>query len=361
MTSNHLHSYADLHHMQSRLFLCAAVVAVGSVLGWLTASGRHNDLLAHDSKAQSAGDGTKTFDRTVLPIASPAFTGQIGKTYKDSKEAWPVLPSAPKGAPNVVVIMLDDVGYGQTSTFGGPVPTPPLADTLKHLDEIGGANTEPQYPVGWAWCGNTPFQWVKQVASHLGGARNPMVVSWPARIKDKGGSRDQFVHLIDVVPTIPSGLPAPKSVDGVEQKPMDGCRSSRRSTRRTHNPSASVNTSKCYSNRAIYDDGWMARAQHTFPWRQDFAPGNWEKDKWELYNLKEDYSEANDLAAKMPDKLAQMKSSSTARPKSTASTRSTIAGQAGSSRRNRRHRTRPASPSRSSSGRRGWQRPPHQT
>ena len=151
---------------------------------------------------------------------------------------------------------------------------------------------------------------MKQVASHLGGTRNPMVVSWPARIKDKGGIRTQFTHLIDVVPTIleASHLPAPKSVDGVAQKPMDGvsflCHlRQRQGQARAH----TRQYFEVFSNRAIYDNGWMASAQHTFPWRQDYAPGNWDKDKWELYNLDEDFSEANDLAAKIPKKLAEMK------------------------------------------------------
>ena len=92
------------------------------------------------------------------------------------------------------------------------------------LTRSASAHTEPHYPLGWAWAGNAPFQWVKQVASHFGGTRNPMVVSWPAKITDHGGIRSQFTHLIDIVPTIleVAGIPAPTSVDGVEQKPMDG-------------------------------------------------------------------------------------------------------------------------------------------
>ena len=136
-------------------------------------------------------------------------------------------------ADNTMIIYI--VGDNGASSEGGPdgtlnevkalngFPTP-LEDNLKHLDDIGGPDGEPHYPVGWAWSGNAPFQWVKQVASHFGGTRNPMVVTWPARIKDKGGIRTQFTHLIDVVPTIleAAHLPAPKTVDGVEQKPMDG-------------------------------------------------------------------------------------------------------------------------------------------
>lgn len=221
-------------------------------------------------------------------------------------------------ADNTMIIYI--VGDNGASSEGGPdgtlneikalngFPTP-LEDNLKHLDAIGGPEGEPHYPVGWAWSGNAPFQWVKQVASHLGGTRNPMIVTWPARIKDKGGIRTQFTHLIDVVPTIleASNLPTPKTVDGVEQKPLDGVSFLSTFESADAKPVRDRQYFEVFSNRAIYDKGWIACAQHTFPWRQDYAPGNWDKDKWELYNLDEDYSEANDLAAKMPEKLAEMK------------------------------------------------------
>ncbi len=177
------------------------------------------------------------------------------------------------------------------------------------LEDIGGPDTEPHYPLEWAWAGNSPFQWVKQVASHLGGTRNPMVVAWPAQIPEGGTTRSQFTHLIDILPTIldASGIPAPAGVDGVDQKPMDGA--SFLST--FGDPAAPSPRSRQYfevfSNRSIYDNGWKANAQHTLPWRQDVAPGNWDKDTRELYNLAEDYSEARDLAAEMPEKLEEMK------------------------------------------------------
>jgi len=184
-----------------------------------------------------------------------------------------------------------------------------LEDTLKELDKIGEPDTEPHYPVGWAWAGNAPFQWVKQVASHFGGSRNPMVVSWPKRIKDNGGIRSQFTHLIDIAPTIldVAGIPAPKSVDGIAQKPMDGVSIASTFASARAKPVRERQYFEIISNRAIYDKGWIAAAQHTLPWRQDLANGNWQNDKWELYNIDEDFSEANDLAAKNPKKLAAMK------------------------------------------------------
>jgi len=185
-----------------------------------------------------------------------------------------------------------------------------LEDNLKVIDEIGSADTEPHYPLGWAWAGNAPFQWVKQVASHLGGSRNPMVVSWPAKIADGGGGvRSQFCHLIDILPTVldVAGIPAPSTVNGIEQKPMDGVSIAPTFASSDARPVREQQYFEVFSNRAIYDQGWIACAQHTFPWRQDFAPGNWEKDRWELYHLDEDFSENNDLAAQHPERLEALK------------------------------------------------------
>jgi arylsulfatase A-like enzyme len=184
-----------------------------------------------------------------------------------------------------------------------------LQENLKRIDDIGNPDTEPHYPLGWAWAGNAPFQWVKQVASHLGGTRNPMVVSWPKKIKDKGGMRSQFTHLIDIVPTILdiAGIPAPEEVNGTKQKPMDGVSIASTFESEKAKPVRKRQYFEVFSNRAIYDKGWIACAQHTFPWRQDYAPGNWDKDKWELYNLDDDYSENNDLAKEHPEKLKELK------------------------------------------------------
>jgi arylsulfatase len=183
-----------------------------------------------------------------------------------------------------------------------------LEDIMANLDKLGGPESEPHYPVGWAWAGNTPFQWVKQVASHLGGTRNPMVITWPARIEHDGAPRDAFLHLVDVVPTIleAAGLPMPTSVNGVMQKPLEG-QSFLPSFTDPSYKGRSEQYFEVFSNRSIYSDGWKANAQHTFPWRQDFAPGNWENDEWELYNLDADFSEANNLAAENPEKLEELK------------------------------------------------------
>jgi arylsulfatase len=179
---------------------------------------------------------------------------------------------------------------------------------LAHLDEIGGPKSYNHFPVGWAWAMNTPFQWGKQVASHFGGTRNPLVISWAGRIKATGGIRTQFHDVIDVAPTIleAAGIPEPVEVNGVWQKPIEGVSmvysfddegaKSRRLTQYF----------EMLGNRALYHDGWIASSRHgRLPWVTagsfDFAD-----DVWELYNLDEDFSQANDLAAKNPEKLREL-------------------------------------------------------
>ena len=245
------------------------------------------------------------------------FAGYLAYTDHEIGRLIDAIHQLPDADNTLIIYVVGDNG---ASAEGGPDGTlnevkalngfsTPMEENLKHIDEIGGPNGEPHYPVGWAWSGNAPFQWVKQVASHFGGTRNPMVVSWPAQIKDVGGIRTQFLHLIDVVPTIleAAHLPAPKTVDGVVQKPMDGVSFLSTFYDANAKPVRDRQYFEVFSNRAIYDNGWIAAAQHTFPWRQDYAPGNWDNDTWELYNIDDDFSEANDLAASNPEKLAEMK------------------------------------------------------
>lgn len=136
-----------------------------------------------------------------------------------------------------------------------------------------------------------------------------MVVSWPARITDTGGVRSQFTHLIDILPTVLdiAGIPAPVAVDGIDQKPLDGVSIASTFDSADARPVRQRQYFEIIGNRAIYDQGWIACAQHTLPWRQDLAPGNWDNDRWELYHLDEDYSEGTDLAGTHPGKLTELK------------------------------------------------------
>jgi arylsulfatase len=180
-----------------------------------------------------------------------------------------------------------------------------LQSTIKRIDQIGEPTSEPHVPVGWAWAMNTPFQWTKQVASHFGGTRNPLIVHWPKGIKAKGEVRAQFHHVIDVVPTIleAANLPEPKSVNGIPQKPIEGASmlySFDDASAQSHRPTQYF---EMLTNRAIYQDGWVAASRFGVPWETEGRTGDFSKTPWELYNIDEDFSQAIDLASKNPDKL----------------------------------------------------------
>jgi arylsulfatase A-like enzyme len=179
---------------------------------------------------------------------------------------------------------------------------------LAHLDEIGGPKSYNHFPVGWAWAMDTPFQWGKQIASHFGGTRNPLVISWPDRIKDKGGIRTQFHHAIDIAPTIleAAGVEQPAEVNGVTQKPIEGVSM----VYSFDNPRAAeqhrVQYFEMFGNRAVYSNGWVACTRHgRLPW-ENAGTYDFDKDKWELYRIDGDFSEANDLAAQEPQRLRDM-------------------------------------------------------
>jgi len=176
------------------------------------------------------------------------------------------------------------------------------------IDAWGDPTTYPHFAIGWAWAGNTPFQWTKQVASHFGGTRNGMVLHWPKGIKAKGGLRSQFHHVIDVAPTVleAAKLPQPKMVNGVRQRPMDGVSmlysagAPKAAGRRT------TQYFEMFGNRAIYHEGWVACTRHSIPWLMSANLPALTEDVWELYNVDEDFSEANNLAAREPAKLKEL-------------------------------------------------------
>jgi arylsulfatase len=184
-----------------------------------------------------------------------------------------------------------------------------LADNLKHIDQIGGPKHFNHFPAGWAWAMNTPFQWTKQIASHLGGVRNPLAMSWPARIKDKGGVRSQFHHVIDIAPTIYEavGVAFPDVLNGVAQKPLDGVSMLYSFDNAKAPDRRRSQYFEMFINRGIYHDGWWAASRTGIPWDSNpKAEINPDTATWELYNLDEDFSQANDLAAKNPAKLRQL-------------------------------------------------------
>ena len=198
--------------------------------------------------------------------------------------------------------------FNELATVIGRPDDPALV--LEHLDEIGGPKAYNHFPVGWGWAMNTPFQWGKQVASHLGGTRNPLVIAWPDRIKDKGAVRSQFHHIIDVAPTIlaAAGIPEPTEVNGVKQKPIEGVSMVYSFDQPTAEGTRRVQYFEILGNRGIYKDGWMASARHgRLPWIMVAGPGGtFDEDAWELYDLERDFSQHDDVAAKQPGKLKEL-------------------------------------------------------
>lgn len=183
-----------------------------------------------------------------------------------------------------------------------------LESTINRLDEIGGPSSEPHVPVGWAWAMDAPFQWTKQVASHFGGTRNPMVVHWPNGIQAKGEIRTQFHHVIDVVPTIleAAHVAAPKEVNGIAQKPIEGVSMAYSFEDAAAADRHTTQYFEMFTNRAIYDNGWTAVSRFGLPWDTNSRTGDFEESPWELYNIEEDFSQAHNLAAENPAKLKQL-------------------------------------------------------
>ncbi len=181
-------------------------------------------------------------------------------------------------------------------------------DNLKHLDELGGPKWFNHFPSAWAHAMNTPFQWTKQVASHFGGTRNPLIVSWPAKMKDKGGVRNQFLHTIDIVPTLYEaiGITPPEVLNGAKQKPIDGASFLRSLTVKNAPETRRTQYFELGANRGIYHDGWVAASRISAPWLPTAADASPLTAKWELYQVDNDFSQADDLAAKHPDKVKEL-------------------------------------------------------
>ena len=202
--------------------------------------------------------------------------------------------------------------FNQLTAYNGILTLPEVVQML-HYEDWGSHNTYPHMSVAWSWAFDTPFKWTKQVASHFGGTRQGLAISWPGHINDAGGIRAQFHHIIDVVPTIleAAGIKAPATVDGIPQRPIEGVSMGYTFDKANANAPSKRDTQyfEMVGNRAIYHDGWIAATTPpAAPWLlatgklPDLETGY----KWELYDIEKDYSEVDDLAAKMPDKLKEM-------------------------------------------------------
>src|ERR1700680_2740709 len=261
-----------------------------------------------------SADGERLFARQAeVDAAYVAYTdNEIGRVIQAVQDLGKL--------DNTLIIYIE--GDNGTSAEGSTLGTPfdlaaiqginiPVAEQLKFYDVWGSPATAPHMSVAWSWAFDTPFKWTKQVASHFGGTRQGMAIAWPARIKDAGGICTQFHHIIDIAPPIleATGIKAPQTVNGIKQSPIEGV--SMAYTFDKANATAPSTRKIQYfemgANRGIYDEGWYANTTPPHgPWILNAPLPPINDYKWELYNLTADYSQANDLAAKMPDRLKQM-------------------------------------------------------
>jgi arylsulfatase len=263
-----------------------------------------------------SADEKKLFTRQAEVFAAyVAYTDhEIGRVIQEVQDEGKL--------DNTLIIYIE--GDNGTSSEGSLLGTPfdlaalqaievPVEVQLKFYDVWGSDKTQPHMAAAWAWAFDTPFKWMKQVASHFGGTRQGMAIAWPARIKDAGGIRSQFHHVVDIVPTIleATGIPAPVMINGVAQKPIEGVSMVYTFDKVNARAPSKRETQyfEMFGNRAIYHDGWIASTTPPAPpWLMGTAkmPDVVNGYKWELYNIAEDYSQDNDLAAKMPDKLCEL-------------------------------------------------------
>jgi len=223
---------------------------------------------------------------------------------------------------NTLIIYVS--GDNGPSAEGSPVGTPnemtffngvevPLEDQLKFYDVWGSQFTYPHYAVGWAWAMSTPYKWTKQIPSYFGGIRNGMAIAWPGHITDAGGIRNQFHHVIDIVPTLleVTRIRAPETVDGITQKPIEGVSMAYTLDKANATAPSRHKTQylEMFGNRALYHDGWIASTvPYREPWNGTAPPP---KDivngvKWELFDLTKDWTQSSDVSAKYPDKLKEL-------------------------------------------------------
>jgi arylsulfatase A-like enzyme len=199
--------------------------------------------------------------------------------------------------------------FNEMANFNGMAALETPEFLMSKLDEFGGEGSYGHFAVGWAWAMDAPYQWTKQVASHWGGTRNGTIVHWPNGIKERGGLRSQFSHVIDLAPTVleAAGIPEPTMVNGVQQSPYEGT-----SMLYTFNDAKAPERHETqyfemFCNRGIYHKGWSAVTKHRTPWEMGGAKMQaFDDDVWELYDGSTDWTQANDLAKKMPEKLHEL-------------------------------------------------------
>ncbi len=256
--------------------------------------------------------------RPVATRLMEVFAGFLAHTDAQVGRVLDAIDELGLGDDTLVIYLTGDNGASAEGTVHGAWSAPSFQNgvhedpewLLAHIDDFGTDRCENHFNVGWAWALDAPFQWMKQVASHFGGTRNGMAISWPRGIADAGGLRSQFHHVIDLAPTIYEavGITPPSRVNGIEQMPLHGTPMGYT----FHDPAApSTRTAQYFEvlgNRAMYSDGWMASCFHgRLPWiRLQGLEFDGPQERWELYDIRNDFSQAVDLADQHPEVLAHL-------------------------------------------------------
>jgi arylsulfatase A-like enzyme len=273
-------------------------------------------------------DSLSSDERRLYARQMEIYAGLLSQTDYELGRLLEFVGGGASGSNTLIIYIVGDNGAEGALGINGSDDVPStvlrrekrdVADQLNIIDELGGSNHINIYSAGWAWAGNTPFQWMKHVASHFGGTRSPMILSWPARVKGLGGVRSQFSHVNDIAPTLyeAAGIRSPAAVDGVDQLPLDGVGvlyTIQDSTARSRHTTQYFEQQ---GSRAMYKDGWIASCRYGIPWIR-IETGEFmstgrrateeelRKCKWELYNTDTDFSQAHDLADEYPALLREL-------------------------------------------------------
>ncbi|MEM1428990.1 MAG: arylsulfatase [Pseudomonadota bacterium] len=272
------------------------------------------DLTPRPAEIQ-AWDSLDAEAQRVFARHQEVFAGFVAHTDHEIGRLIGAVQAMPDADNTLIILIAGDNGPSAEGTVTGTINNamtlngiPDSVEAqLPRLDEIGGPRHDNHYPVGWAWAGAAPFQWMKRVPSHFGGTRNGMVISWPQEIADAGGIRTQFHHAVDIAPTIleAAGLREPGTVNGVPQIPMAGTSMAYSFADADAPGTRLTQYFETGGHRAIYHDGWVASSFHGAPWNLTGSIG-FDDNVWELYDIEADFSQAHDLAAEHPEKLAEL-------------------------------------------------------
>jgi arylsulfatase A-like enzyme len=278
-------------------------------------------ILTPRHKSIPAWDSLSADDKRLYARMQEVFAGYLAYTDSEIGRLIEAIEQLGELDNTIVIYIVGDNGASpeggvpgtdnEAKRFNGIVDT--VAANRKLLEQFGGPLAYNNYPVGWAYAGSTPFKWTKQIASHFGGTRNPMVVSRPKRIKDRGGLRTQFHHVIDIAPTLYEaiGIRPPSEVNGITQKPIEGVSLAYTFDHPQAKGRRVTQYFEMLGSRALYHDGWVAAAFHgRIPWGAFSLGGGPDIDEepWELYRIDDDFSEATDLAHQYPNKLRELQS-----------------------------------------------------